>query len=137
MSCLKQYYGRSLVLQLEAFISYDVEPFLPTLFSHSTSDSAYPPSRSQGFFPLNIYYTWINPLSDAVFHQAIHDSAATLKSQAVAAGQDVAGAALYGNYAMYDTPLEDIYGNNLPRLRSIKATYDPYNVMGLAGGFKF
>jgi len=37
----------------------------------------------------------------------------------------------------YNTPLEDIYGDNLPALRALKAKIDPKNVMGLAGGFKF
>lgn len=133
----QQYYGQSLALKSASFISYDVEPFLPTLFSHNTSDSAYPPSRSQGLLPLNLYYAWSNPLEDAAIQQAVRDSAALLKSQAVAAGQDVANAAMYGNYAIFDTPLELIYGDNLPRLQSIKATYDPTNVMGLAGGYKF
>ena len=45
--------------------------------------------------------------------------------------------ALYGNYASARTPLVDIYGDNLPRLRALKTKIDPKNVMGLAGGFKF
>lgn len=45
--------------------------------------------------------------------------------------------ALYGNYADANTPLCDIYGENLPSLRALKAKFDPENVMGLAGGFKF
>jgi len=44
---------------------------------------------------------------------------------------------LYGNYVNARTPLVDIYGENLPRLRALKAKVDPENVMGLAGGFKF
>ena len=45
--------------------------------------------------------------------------------------------ALYGNYANAETPLADIYGENLPGLRALKAKIDPKNVMGLSGGFKF
>jgi len=45
--------------------------------------------------------------------------------------------ALYGNYVDANTPLIDIYGDNLPKLRALKAKIDPKNVMGLAGGFKF
>jgi len=41
------------------------------------------------------------------------------------------------NYALFDTPLEDMYGANVPRLREIKAEIDSENVMGLTGGFKF
>jgi hypothetical protein len=44
---------------------------------------------------------------------------------------------LYGNYVDSNTPLRDIYGDNLPSLQALKAKIDPNNVMGLAGGFKF
>jgi hypothetical protein len=36
-----------------------------------------------------------------------------------------------------ETPLVDIYGENLPLLQALQAKIDPNNVMGLAGGFKF
>lgn len=45
--------------------------------------------------------------------------------------------ALYGNYVEANTPLVDIYGDNLPSLQALRAKIDPKNVMGLAGGFKF
>jgi hypothetical protein len=74
---------------------------------------------------------------DDAFHKAIRQSAASIKAKAIAEGQNVAEAAVYTNYATFDTPLKDIYGNNVGRLKKIKATYDPRDVMGLAGGFKF
>ncbi len=45
-------------------------------------------------------------------------------------------AAKYVNYALFGTPLEDIYGGNLERLREIRAAIDPKDVMGLTGGWK-
>lgn len=55
----------------------------------------------------------------------------------MADGQSSVGtAAAYPNYAMYDTPVELLYGDNVPRLQAIKATVDPFDIMGLAGGFK-
>ncbi|KAL5514573.1 hypothetical protein ACEPAG_1889 [Sanghuangporus baumii] len=119
-----------------AFISYDVEPFLPAIFTHG-SDSAYPPSRDKALFPLNLYYAWTFPTSDDYFQDAIRQSAQAIEEAAIAEGQDVGNAPLYGNYAIAGTDLERIYGDNLPRLRSIKAQVDPDNVMGLAGGWKF
>ena len=43
----------------------------------------------------------------------------------------------YPNYALYDTPLELLYGDNLPRLKKIAEEYDPNKVMALTGGFRF
>ena len=118
-------------------ISYAVEPFLPSIFSHNTVPTAYPPTRSQGLLPLNLYFEWTDPLSDQAFQQAIRESVAFIKAEALAAGQDIENAPLYGNNAIFDTPLKDIYGNNVPRLRRIKERYDPRDVMGLAGGYRF
>ena len=61
----------------------------------------------------------------------------TVQAVALADGQNVSHAAVYVNYALFDTPLEDIYGENVKRLRKIRAAIDPGDVMGLAGGFKF
>jgi hypothetical protein len=47
--------------------------------------------------------------------------------------QNVSHAAKYVNYALVGTALEDLYGENEDRLRKIRATIDPEDVMGLAG----
>ncbi|THH04421.1 hypothetical protein EW145_g5531 [Phellinidium pouzarii] len=117
------------------FVSYDIEPFFASLFTHG-SDSAYPPSRAQGLFPLNIYYAWNVSSADDFFRDKIRQSATTIKAAAVAEGQDIADAALYSNYAVIGTSIDQIYGQNVDRLKRIKARYDPENVMGLAGGWK-
>jgi len=51
-------------------------------------------------------------------------------------GQDLRNAATYVNYALFGTPVEAMYGENLGRLRKIKKKYDPDHVMGLAGGWE-
>ncbi|KIM83658.1 hypothetical protein PILCRDRAFT_7069 [Piloderma croceum F 1598] len=132
-----QYYGQSMAQKSAVLISYSVEPLLPSLFSHNTIPTAYPPIRSKGLLPLNLYFAWTDPLSDDAFQKAIGNSTVILKARAVANGQDIANAAVYGNYATIHTLVDDIYKGNLPRLRSIKAVYDPDNVMGLTGGYKF
>ncbi|THH03102.1 hypothetical protein EW145_g6525 [Phellinidium pouzarii] len=118
-----------------SFISYDVEPFLPSIFEHG-SDSAYPPSRTQGLLPLNLYFAWFLPAADDYFLGAIKQSAATVQAAAIAEGQDIANAALYGNYAVVGTSIDMIYGDNVARLEAIKAQYDPNDIMGLTGGWK-
>jgi len=69
---------------------------------------------------------------------ASRQSSAYIRSQAIAQGQaQVATAPLYPNYAIYDTPLNEMYGDNIPKLKALKVLVDPLDVMGLAGGYKF
>lgn len=69
--------------------------------------------------------------------EAVRTSAATLERAGIQDGQDLKDAAAYVNYAITGTPLKKIYGSNVPRLREIRRKYDPEDVMGLAGGWKF
>lgn len=129
-------------------MSYDVEPFLPNILSHtppianaSIQPSAYPPSRSAlAILPLNLYFAWALESESPKFIKAILDSSALISAQAQAEGQDFnAGgpSGLYPNYAIAGTPIESIYGTaNLQRMRAVKARVDPNSIMALAGGFK-
>jgi hypothetical protein len=74
---------------------------------------------------------------DEDFHDAARSSAKALFNVAISEGQSLQGVPLYPNYAIYDTPLVNIYGSNLPRLQSLQSKVDPHNVMALAGGWKF
>uniref|UniRef100_A0A8H8CJ52 FAD-binding PCMH-type domain-containing protein n=1 Tax=Psilocybe cubensis TaxID=181762 RepID=A0A8H8CJ52_PSICU len=131
------FWGTTLSLKSGVFISYDVEPFLPSIYSHNLQPTAFPPVRSLGLLPFNIYYAWVSSIFDDDFHDAARQSAATVYNAAISEGQSsLQGAPVYPNYAIFDTPLSDIYGNNLPALQSLKASVDPNNVMGLAGGWK-
>ncbi|KAF8124589.1 FAD dependent oxidoreductase [Boletus edulis] len=125
------------LLNTATFINYDVEPFLPTLYTHNKTPSAYPPDRTRGFMPFEIYFAWELPVFDQVVQDAIRGTKETLQKYAIANGQSDADLAVYPNYAIFDTPLDKMYGANLPRLREIKKAVDPENVMGLAGGFRF
>ncbi|KAF8329203.1 hypothetical protein F5887DRAFT_1184312 [Amanita rubescens] len=65
------------------------------------------------------------------------DSADCIRDAAIAEGQDIANVPLYPNYAIFGTPLGDMYGDNVGRLKSLRETIDPLDVMCLAGGFNF
>ncbi|KAF9002469.1 hypothetical protein BDQ17DRAFT_1425793 [Cyathus striatus] len=115
------FWGTQLSLKTGSFISYDVEPFLPTLYTHNTSPSAYPPNRSLGLLPFNIYYAWASSLFDDDFHDAAKQSASQILGAALAEGQSgIANGPIYPNYAIFDTPLSDMYGNNVAQLHSLK-----------------
>ena len=113
-----------------------LEPFASTLFSHG-SPSAYPPDRSHLVFPSIISYLWSNASLDATIARQLRQNTDEARAAVLADGQDLSHAVIYVNYALFDTPLKEMYGANVPRLRKIRAEVDPEDVMGLAGGFKF
>ena len=113
-----------------------LEPFDKGLFSHG-SDSAYPPDRSQAVFPSVLTVEWSNASLDDTMANALRNMSSTIRTAALADGQNVSHAAKYVNYALFSTPLVDMYGKNVERLREIRRAIDPDDVMGLAGGFKF
>ncbi|KAF8486344.1 FAD-binding domain-containing protein [Russula ochroleuca] len=113
-----------------------LEPFDKGLFSHG-SGSAYPPDRSQAIFTSQLTVEWTNATLKETMAIALRNISNTIRAVALADGQDVSDAALYPNYALFGTPLEDMYGENVERLRKIRAAIDPEDVMGLTGGWKF
>jgi hypothetical protein len=68
---------------------------------------------------------------------ALRNFADAIRDVALADGQNVTHAAKYVDYALFGTPLEDMYGRNVGRLRKIRAVIDPEDVMALTGGWKF
>ena len=117
-------------------LSSTLEPFNNGFFSHG-SGSAFPPDRSQAVFPSVVSTLWSNVSLEDVMASALRNISDTIHAVALADGQNVSHAAIYPNNALFGTPLEDMYGGNVERLRQIRAAIDPEDVMGLAGGWKF
>lgn len=79
----------------------------------------------------------MNPTADAIVHDAMVATQAQL--QRTVSGVDLAdpNVVMYGNYALApETPVESIFGSNLPALKALKKKYDPAGVMALTGGWK-
>lgn len=135
---MQQFWGKTLTEKNVNSVSYAAEIFLPSIYSHNPDKTAYPPIRNIPFSPWVIGYSWNSSQFDADFHDAAIQSASHIRQVAIAQGQtEVAKAPIYPNYAIFGTPLEDMYGNNVPSIRALKGKIDPNNVMGLAGGWKF
>jgi Berberine and berberine like len=113
-----------------------IESFNKGLFLHGR-DSAYPPDRSQAVFPSCLAVEWSNSSLDDTVAFVLRNFADTIRNAALADGQNVSHAAKYVNYALFGTPLEDMYGGNVERLRKIRAAIDPNDVMSLTGGWRF
>lgn len=60
---------------------------------------AYP--HDNYLIPLNLYFAWVGESNDKFFINALEESTAVIRNQAVAEGQDIAGTKQikYGNYA--------------------------------------
>jgi hypothetical protein len=113
-----------------------LEPFDEDYFSYG-SDSAYPPDRSQATFPAFVTVQWSDAELDDKMPFVVRNISDTIRAVAFADGQNVSHAAKYVNYAVFGTPLEDMYGGNVERLRKIRTSIDPDDVMGLTGGWRF
>jgi hypothetical protein len=116
--------------------------WLQSYLSHANSPSAFPPpsARQPGKAPnpLLVVFGWENATYDHEFVASAKESVKRLSVVAEAEGSLLTDPpALCGNYVDGNTPLVDIYGENLPILQALQAKIDPDNIMGLAGGFKF
>ncbi|KAK4047234.1 hypothetical protein OIV83_005537 [Microbotryomycetes sp. JL201] len=129
-------YASISLLHSATLISYDVEPFVKTLYDNSNG-GAYPHASSRPLLPLNLYFAWSNPFEDQFWRNEMKKSAELLLDIARKEGQAVDPQIRYPNYALADTPLVELYGEeNLTKLKAIKRHYDPTRVMDLTGGFK-
>ncbi|KAK0184503.1 hypothetical protein F5146DRAFT_1114278 [Armillaria mellea] len=102
-------------------ITYAVEPFLPSLLTHAPAgSSAYPSSRDHVVFPTVVGLQWVSESEDNTAEKL-----------------GVTGESIYPNYAIYDTPVVDMYGEEgVKRMEATRERVDPHGVMLLTGGFK-
>ena len=122
----------------DTLIIFQLDAFESDIFTHG-GPSAYPPDRSRAILPSGLFVTW-NDKSldrDGFVYNSVRSLSASIIEAGVNDGQDLKDAAHYPNYALYGTPLENMYGKNVKRLRAIKKKYDPFRVMDLTGGFRF
>ncbi len=108
---------------------YTLEPFLPKLFEHAgAGSSAYPGSWERLVLPTEVNLGWVSESEDGMFHDAAREMTQKL---------GMVGASRYPNYAMYGTPVLDMYGEEgLKRMQDTRERVDPDGVMQLTGGFK-
>ncbi|KAF8182933.1 FAD-binding domain-containing protein [Pholiota molesta] len=65
-----KFWGMALAEKSQVSLSYDIELFLPSIYSHTSDKSAYPPRRDIPFQPFNMAYTWNSSEFDTDFHAA-------------------------------------------------------------------
>ncbi|KIJ31860.1 hypothetical protein M422DRAFT_266477 [Sphaerobolus stellatus SS14] len=114
---------------------FTIEPLYSSIFDHSTG-GAYPHTAAEPWTPFNLFLGYTDPASDAAAMAAIQLAASVIHQTAIAEGQSTPDAILDINYAGLGTNLTLLYGDNLPSLRTLRAKYDPNNLLNLTGGWK-
>jgi len=117
------YWGKSLLQPGGWFISYDVEPFLPSGFHLSFTISAYLHLRDGAPLPPNIWSVWFGGSSGGIIQQVARESADHLRQLAISGGQFVTDEASSGSYAMFNNPLGNIYWESALRLSEGRQSY--------------
>ena len=132
-------HSTNLVIMGGTLLTINIEPFLSTYFNHSQG-GAYPhmPSSAPPL-PIVVQFCWDIPSKDEYFINQTQSLTNSLSQAALVDGQgaDNSKQLRYPNYALDNTPLSEMYGDNINRLKTIRQSWDPDNVMCLAGGFKF
>ncbi|KAH9038637.1 FAD-binding domain-containing protein [Lactarius deliciosus] len=118
-------------------IVFNLDAFESDIFTHG-GPSAYPPDRSRTILPSSLFVGWNDESldKDGYVYDSVRSLSASISKAGIYDGQDLKHAAHYTNFALYGTPLENMYGKNVKRLRKIKKKYDPFRVMDLTGGFR-
>ncbi|KAH9054947.1 hypothetical protein EDB87DRAFT_1580180 [Lactarius vividus] len=110
--------GKIRALDPNAIVVLTLEPFLKDVFSHSPA-SAYPPDRSRALFPTAAIFAYNNASLGDTVNKGLRSYSDAATAAVVADGQNVSHAAVCPNYALFDTLLGVIYGENLPWLHGI------------------
>ncbi|KAK7730366.1 hypothetical protein SLS53_009066 [Cytospora paraplurivora] len=119
------------LLHSGSLVTVDVDPFLQ--YGQYSTDSAYPHADSP--LPISLYVAWDLATADDFWKNATKSAIASIKKVAVQEGVFKDTFTSYPNYAIAGTTAEELYGTNTARLRSIRQSIDPDQVMQLAGGF--
>ncbi|KAK7455756.1 hypothetical protein VKT23_010788 [Stygiomarasmius scandens] len=116
-------------------VTGNVEPFLQEAYGHG-GESAWPHDTSKPFNTFNGLFVWEDPEDDEFMIQLTIEYHTKVWDKAIELGVSSKDAYFPPNYSQSSTPVEQIYGPNLDRLRSIKASVDPLDIISLTGGFK-
>lgn len=119
-----------------ALVNINIWPFLPTSFDDSPPGSAWPHGKGKFYGPLLAYFYWNKKDDDEFWIAKMKEALANLQEVAFREGCTTKHEPIYSNNALEDTPVGDIYKENLEWLGRVRAEYDPSNAMDRTGGFK-
>lgn len=113
----------------------DIWPFVHEMFDNS-SPAAWPHEKGQPNGPLVAIFQWDGEENDAFWISQMDRALSAIEAKVYRAGT-ASSTPIYCNNTLADrTAVSDVYRLNLDSLAKTRKKYDPYDVMGQAGGFK-
>jgi hypothetical protein len=113
----------------------EVWPFVHEMFDNS-SPGAWPHEKGQPNGPLLVYFLWEGEENDAFWISQMNRALSAIEAKAYGVGV-APSTPIYTNTTLAErTAISEVYRGNLDSLRETRKKYDPYDVMGQAGGFK-
>lgn len=116
----------------------DIWPFTNTMFNSSTP-SAWPHTKGSQNGPILAYFLWEGSDNDYFWINLMENALAAIKEKvSKARGPNAKPLPVYSNTTLESTTVEEIYGENLDKLKQLRKKFDPELIMDLAGsgGFK-
>lgn len=111
-------------------------PFTTSMFDRAT-DAAWPHAKDMPNCPIIVAFIWEGKEHDAYWIEKIKSTLKTLRDKVHAERASSKVLPYFISTALAEaTSVEDLYGENLERLRQLRKKYDPNGVMDLTGGFK-
>ncbi|KAG2039794.1 hypothetical protein BDR03DRAFT_1008787, partial [Suillus americanus] len=87
-------------------VMYSMDIFLPMLYNHVDSPTAYPPLHSQGYSYIKIFCGWLDASADDTIFDTVNASSKYMTEVLTSYGQHIADVAVYPNHAPPGTSLE-------------------------------
>ena len=116
-------------------IVMDIWPFVHEMFDNS-SPAAWPHKKGQPNGPLVACFLWDGKENDAFWIRQMNRALSAIEAKVYGVGA-APSTPIYTNTTLAErTGVSDVYRQKLDSLRETRKKYDPYDVMGQAGGFR-
>ena len=117
-------------------ITIGLWPFTKAMFDRAT-DSAWPHEKSKPNCPIIVYFTWERESNDAYWIETMQATLDKLRVKVLEERPLSKNLPYFINTALAEaTTVEELYRDNLPKLKGLRTEYDPKAVMDLTGGFR-
>ncbi|KAG6371882.1 hypothetical protein JVT61DRAFT_8884 [Boletus reticuloceps] len=117
-------------------ITMGLWPFTRSMFDNAT-DSAFPHEKGKPNCPIILYFTWEGEQNDKHWIDTMKTTLDSLRAKVLEERPESKDLPHMINTALAEaTTVEDLYRDNLQKLKGLRKEYDPNGVMDRTGGFR-